>query len=150
MGWVVYAMPRPLHPGKDPVPMVQETGWAPGPVWTGAKNLAHLHTGFDSRTVQPVASRYTGWAIPAPELYIFVSFAGVWPICLYVLWNQKAAFTHSRHCSAFSHSSVTSDILTSRRYRILQANGGKLFQDVCLSGSLPTWLLNPLVLEPSV
>ena len=34
-------MPRPLFtPGKDPVPIVQEAGWAPGPVWTGAENLA--------------------------------------------------------------------------------------------------------------
>ena len=24
-----------LSPGKDPVPIVQEAGWAPGPVWTG-------------------------------------------------------------------------------------------------------------------
>ena len=31
---------RPLLPGKDPVPIVQEAGWAPGPVWTGAENLA--------------------------------------------------------------------------------------------------------------
>ena len=27
-------------PRKDPVPIVQEAGWAPGPVWTGAENLA--------------------------------------------------------------------------------------------------------------
>ena len=34
-------MPRPhLTPGKDPVPIVQEAGWASGPVWTGAANLA--------------------------------------------------------------------------------------------------------------
>jgi hypothetical protein len=34
-------MPRPLStPVKDPVPIVQEAGWAPGPVWTGAENLA--------------------------------------------------------------------------------------------------------------
>jgi len=34
-------MPRPLFtPGKDSVPIVQEAGWAPGPVWTGAENLA--------------------------------------------------------------------------------------------------------------
>jgi len=34
-------MPRPLFtPGKDPVPIVQEAGWAPGPVSTGAENLA--------------------------------------------------------------------------------------------------------------
>jgi hypothetical protein len=38
---VVSVTPRPLFtPGKDPVPIVQEAGWAPGPVWTGAKNLA--------------------------------------------------------------------------------------------------------------
>jgi hypothetical protein len=31
---------RPGHtlpPGKDPVPILQEAGWAPGPVWTGGK-----------------------------------------------------------------------------------------------------------------
>jgi len=40
-GWGVSVMPQPLFPpGKDPVPIVQETGWAPGLVWTGAENLA--------------------------------------------------------------------------------------------------------------
>ena len=38
---MVSVTPRPLFtPGKDPVPIVQEAGWAPGPVWTGAENLA--------------------------------------------------------------------------------------------------------------
>jgi hypothetical protein len=32
--------PRPLTPRKDPVPIVQEAGWAPVPVWTCEKNLA--------------------------------------------------------------------------------------------------------------
>ena len=32
--------PAAFTPGKDPVPIVQEAGWAPGPVWTGAENLA--------------------------------------------------------------------------------------------------------------
>ena len=31
--------PGRLIPGKYPVPIVQEAGWAPGPVWTGAENL---------------------------------------------------------------------------------------------------------------
>ena len=32
-----------LHftPGKDPVPILQEAGWAPGPVWTGRKSHPH-------------------------------------------------------------------------------------------------------------
>jgi len=32
--------PAVFTPGKDPVPIVQEAGWAPGPVWIGAENLA--------------------------------------------------------------------------------------------------------------
>jgi len=28
-------------PGKNPVPIVQEAGWAPGPVWTGVKSRPH-------------------------------------------------------------------------------------------------------------
>ena len=32
--------PAAFYPGKDPVPIVQEAGYVPGPVWTGAENLA--------------------------------------------------------------------------------------------------------------
>ena len=34
--------PRPgrFTSGKDPVPLVQEAGWAPGSVWTGVENPA--------------------------------------------------------------------------------------------------------------
>jgi hypothetical protein len=40
-GQRVSVMLRPLFTsGKDPVPIVQEAGWTPGPVWTGAENLA--------------------------------------------------------------------------------------------------------------
>ena len=41
IGWGVRVTPRPLFtPRKDPVPTVQEAGWTPGPVLTGAENLA--------------------------------------------------------------------------------------------------------------
>jgi len=37
----VSVTPPPLFtPRKDPVPIVLEAGWGPGPVWTGAENLA--------------------------------------------------------------------------------------------------------------
>ena len=40
-GWRVSVTPRALFtPGKEPVPIVQEAGWAPGPIWTGAEDLA--------------------------------------------------------------------------------------------------------------
>ena len=67
-------MPRQhLTPGKDPVPIVQEAGWASGPVWTGAENLAP--PGFDPRAVQPVGSRYTDYAT-RPQLYILLAQFG--------------------------------------------------------------------------
>ena len=61
-GWGVSVTPRLLFTLRiDPVPIVQEDGWAPGPVGTGKENLAP--PGFDPRAVQPVASRYTDYAI---------------------------------------------------------------------------------------
>jgi hypothetical protein len=60
--------PAAFTPGKDPVPIVQEAGWAPEPVWTGAENLAP--PGFDPRTFQAVVSPYTDYAIPAPVKYL--------------------------------------------------------------------------------
>ena len=38
---MVNATPRPLYPrNRDPVPIVQEAGWVPGPVWTCVEILA--------------------------------------------------------------------------------------------------------------
>ena len=60
-GWGVSITPWPLFtPGKDSVPIVQEACWAPGPVWTGAKNLAP-HRDSIPGTVQPVVSCYTDY-----------------------------------------------------------------------------------------
>ena len=33
--------PAALSHGKEPVPILQEAGWAPGPVWTGGKSRPH-------------------------------------------------------------------------------------------------------------
>ena len=75
-GWGVSVTPRPLFTSrKDPVHIVQEAGWAPGPVWTGAVSLAPP-PGFDPRTVQPVASLYTDYA--------------TWPTCSIIsLWKPE-------------------------------------------------------------
>jgi hypothetical protein len=48
MGWVVSSTPRPhFTPGKDPVPILQEAGWAAGPVWTGGKSRLHRDSILD-------------------------------------------------------------------------------------------------------
>ena len=48
---------------RDPVHIVHETGWVPGPVSTGVENPAL--PGFDPPTVKSVTSLYTDWACPA-------------------------------------------------------------------------------------
>ena len=51
---MVSSMPRPhFTPGKDPVPILQEAGWAPGPVWTGGRSPPHR----DSIPDRPVRSQ---------------------------------------------------------------------------------------------
>jgi len=59
--WVVSSTLRPhFTPGKDLVPILQEAGWAPGPVWMGGKSRPHR----DSIPYRPVVvSRYTDCAI---------------------------------------------------------------------------------------
>jgi len=59
-GWLT-KRPSRFSPRKDPVSIVYEAGWAPGPVWTVAKNLAPTQIRF--RTVQPIVCLYTDLAI---------------------------------------------------------------------------------------
>jgi len=51
--WSAARPGRTLPPGKDTVPIVQEAGWAPGPVRTGAKSRPHR----DSILVRPARSQ---------------------------------------------------------------------------------------------
>jgi len=47
---MVNATPSQLYPReREPVPGVQAAGWAPGPVWTGARNLAPTGIPFQNR-----------------------------------------------------------------------------------------------------
>jgi hypothetical protein len=92
MGWVVSVAPAVLLPlGKGPpVPIVQEAGWAPEPVWTQrfwGKGLCP-GSNLDRLVVQSVARHYTAWATPA---------TGIITICLWFfssLQLSTAAFSY--------------------------------------------------------
>jgi len=59
-GWRVSVTLRPLFtPGKDPVPTVQEAGWAPGPVWTGTENLTPTGIRSPDRPARSHSAFYT-------------------------------------------------------------------------------------------
>ena len=66
MGWVVKATPRPLYPLERS--STHCIGCRVGPrAGLDGCGKSRPPPGFDSRTAQPVASRYTDRAIPAPE-----------------------------------------------------------------------------------
>jgi hypothetical protein len=68
-GGGVKATPWPLYPReRDPVAIVQEVGWAPGPVQTGAEKLAS--TGI--RSPDRPARRCTECVIPAHKKIIII------------------------------------------------------------------------------
>jgi len=55
-GWVVSSTSRPhFIPGKDPVPILQEAGWAAGPVWTVGISCPHRDSIPDRPAHSPVA-----------------------------------------------------------------------------------------------
>jgi hypothetical protein len=58
--WGGWSAPHPGHftPSKDPVPIVQEVGWAQD--WSAGhvRKISPL-PGFDPQTIQPVTSHYT-------------------------------------------------------------------------------------------
>ena len=60
--------PAALHPGETREPLYRRLGGTQGR--SGQVRKISPPQGFDPRTVQPVASRYTDWAIPAHEIYI--------------------------------------------------------------------------------
>jgi hypothetical protein len=76
-GW---SAPRPgrFSPGKDPVPIVQEAGWAPGPVWTCAKNL----TRTGNRSPDRPARSQSLYRLSYPGPYISI-------LCFVVKYSKR-------------------------------------------------------------
>ena len=65
--WVVNAMPRMLY-SRDPVAMYRKLGGPQGQ--SGRMRKILPPPGFHPRTVQPVVSLYTDWAIQAISLFM--------------------------------------------------------------------------------
>jgi hypothetical protein len=79
--------PAGLYSGKDPVSIVQEFGWAPGSVWTGAENLALTGIRFPDR---PARSQSLPGPLFCAEWYnIMIKFSY---ICLSVSHSKTRRF----------------------------------------------------------
>jgi hypothetical protein len=67
--WSASRPGRALPPGKDPpVPIEQEDGWAPEPVWTQRlEEKSSASVGDRTPVVQSVVNHHTDWATSAVE-----------------------------------------------------------------------------------
>jgi hypothetical protein len=122
--------PADLTPGKDPVPILQEVGWASGPVGVIAENLA-LPV-FDPRTFQPVASRYTDWATLGPESNV-------------ISWICKIHFWRCNHFSLFYFEApvlLRKSHVMYHWFGVLRANSFISCSSVCLSFPYSVLLLS--------
>ena len=76
--WVASSKPRPhFTPGKDPVPIVEEAGWAPGPVWNGGKSRPHR----DSISDRPACSQSLyRMSYPAQSVALYYPLLMMWSL----------------------------------------------------------------------
>ena len=71
-GWVVSTTPRPFYPRKRPGTHCTG-GWVAPRTGLDGCGKSRPPPGLDPRTVQPVVSLYTDWAIPAPGNVIMLA-----------------------------------------------------------------------------
>ena len=72
--WSAARPGRTLPPGKDPLPILQEACWAPGPVWTGGKSRPH----WDSIPDRPARGQPLYRLSYPAHTYIYIC------ICMYI------------------------------------------------------------------
>jgi hypothetical protein len=83
-GWVVSNTPQPhFTSGKDPVPILQEAGWAPGPVWTGGKSRPHRDS-FPDRPVRSQSLYRLSYAAHLLCMYICIYVCVCVCVCMCV------------------------------------------------------------------
>jgi len=98
-----------LHctPGKDPVPILQEAGWAPGPVWMDRKSRPHR----DSIPDCPARSSVTiPTELPSP-LYSPHERVNFSPAC-----NRRNI--HLENCVPFGFSEISYCVLKFSKYKL--------------------------------
>ena len=114
------ARPRPhFTPGKDAVPVLQEAGWAPGPVWMGGISRPHR----DSIPDRPASSRSLyRLSYPAHDVCVYIYIY----ICVCVCVCARArvdthTHTHTHTHTRFVHkvSRLTTVHEIDKAYRVL-------------------------------
>ena len=93
--WSAARPGRTLPPGKDPVPILQEAGYPPGPVWTGGKSHPHRDSIPDRAARSSLA---IPTELPGPLIDIHCVHCAVRTEFLYVIQVNFYAQRHNSFC----------------------------------------------------
>jgi len=125
-GCVVSSKPWPhFTPGKDPVLILQDAGWAPGPVWTVGKSRPHPDSIPDHTARLSVA---IPTELPSPQsTYCGITIFNNLP-CRSTSWmNEKAQFKAELWRNLNMHSFYSVDEF------LMLKNDSILSSDVCMN-----------------
>ena len=99
----MFSTPRPhFTPGKDPVPILQEAGWAPGPVWTGGKSRPHRDSIPDRPACSSVAIPTELPGPPFMQVFTFIYLKQIM-FLRYIYFCSCSVFTVCATCNVISH-----------------------------------------------
>ena len=110
-GWVVSCTPRPhFTPGKEPVPIFQEAGWALGPVWTGGKSCPHRDSILDcpARSQSLYQLSYLAYS---SSLSTYCQSISIITNCTYATMSKSNIMTYVNSLFTFSRSAYDIEFL---------------------------------------
>jgi len=94
-GYVVSSTSQPhFAPGKDPVPILQEIGWAPGPVWTGGKSRPQRDS-IPDRSARSQSLYLLSYR--AHLIYIYICVCVCVCVCVFKFCEWYALFWMVKH-----------------------------------------------------
>ena len=94
-GWVVSNTPRPqFTPGKDPVPILQEAGWAPGTVWIAVKSRPHRYS-IPDRPARSQSLYRLSYLVTHTHTYIYI-YIYIY-ICRLILVCNESSSNQYKH-----------------------------------------------------
>ena len=147
--------PAALPPGKTRNPLYRRLGEHRGR--SGRQRKISPPHGFDPRTVQPVASRYTDWAIPARlKIYVVIFILlettrkiSHWMMVELTSWRYCAGTTQG---TAYPAPRIVVLSVFPNKYRIIPRNGqtDKSKYLLCLKHSPQSGWQNEILLSACV
>jgi len=129
--WSAARPGRTLPPGKDPVPIVQEAGWAPGSICTSGKSRPHR----DSIPDRPACSQSLyrlSYPAHIPVVYVAIkdnigqNTTGLLAVCSYGVVLMKHVSVYSEAIIRFTNVSYTSLITMRGMWQMLSRGVGLL------------------------